>query len=405
MKNNKFASKNENIDNENIKNIDTDHTNNADTVNDTCDTKNEAEIVKDTCNISNETDNVKDTSDRDNVKAKKVKKPKKPIYKRPWVYVIAVVLICVLGVAISLPFSYEVQAFIIRIVCSDKTPSTPNNYDEILSKTEKIADNVGYNSVYSNGVLDVIAPKGNTSNLPLVVYIHGGYYAGGDKLQKEPYCRMIANEGYVVANINYVLTPKEQYPAQLIQANEALTYLTSKATDYHIDTNKIFIGGDSAGGHLSGILGAFYTNDTLATKIGVSRAIQSNQLKGVLLLCGLYDMMSLRATKFPLINDAMWMLTGDRKYEQYSRVDELNTVNNVTEDYPNTYIVCGDNDQFFSQNQAMVAALKSKNIDTTDYLAVSQNKKLKHEFQHDFSLQEAYTAFDMLKSFLTKHCA
>lgn len=328
-----------------------------------------------------------------------MKKNKKPLIKHIWIWVAIVVVLSIGIVAFTMIFSYGVQKRIIRMFCNPGDMPKPDNYSEVLSATE-IAENISYNSIYENGNMDIISPKDNTEKLPLLLYIHGGYYVGGDKKSGEPYCRTIAKEGYIVANMNYVLAPDEQYPAQIIQANEAIKFLVENEEKYKIDTNNSFIGGDSAGSHLSGIMGAFYTNNELEEKINITPAIQASQLKGVVLLCGFFDMLTVRETKFPLVNDAMWMLTGEKKYEKYERVEELSTIRNVTENYPSTYLLCGDKDPFYAQNLAMKEKLMEKNIYITAYLPKSTTKKLKHEFQRDFALEEAKEAMRLLLEFL-----
>lgn len=327
-------------------------------------------------------------------------KMKKPIYKRIWFDIIVVLILIIGGTALTMPFGYGVQKTIIRIVCRvSKNLPVPDNYDSVCDNTTLISD-LSYTSVYGNNQMDIISPATVSENLPLFVYIHGGYYVGGDKAGSVPYCRVIANEGYVVANINYIFAPEERYPSQLIQANEAIDFLIKNSETYHIDTDNIFIGGDSAGAHLSGMLGAFYTNTELQTKINITPSIGAEQLKGVVLLCGFYNMYNLHDSKFPLSNDAIWMLTGVKDYENYERIGELNTVGNVTVNYPATYLLCGSDDPFYGQNKEMKAKLEEYNIDMTAYLPVSSGYKLEHEFQREFGLAEADTAMELLKDFL-----
>ncbi|HKL73861.1 MAG TPA: alpha/beta hydrolase [Clostridia bacterium] len=334
--------------------------------------------------------------------AEKKEKLKKPFFKRVWVWVLIVMLAFVLATALTMPFIYNVQTIILRVVCKPRNVSVPQNYDAILSNTVK-NENVAYNSTYANGYMDIISPKDTNERLPLLVYLHGGYYVAGDKKGSEPYCRMIANEGYIVANVNYVLAPDAQYPAQAIQANEAINYLIENNSTYNIDINNVYIGGDSAGAHLSGYMGAYYTNPELTSKLDITPAISQHQLKGVVLLCGFFDMFKVRETKFPFVNDAMWMLTGTKKYENYNRVNELNTIENVTANYPNTYLLCGDKDPFHPQNISMQEKLEENNVNVTAYLPTTNKNKLKHEFQRNFDLEEANTAMTMLLNFLEIH--
>ncbi len=332
-------------------------------------------------------------------------KTKKKVIKIVLLVIAAVIVLTVVGTALSIPFSYGVQNIMIKVACNDKNPSAPSDYESVKANTVFLGENLDYGSLYGNDNMDIIAPKGVSEALPLVVYLHGGYYVGGDKKTKEPYCRVIAEKGYVVANVNYALAPEEKYPVQLRQANEAIAYLIANAEEYHIDSDKIFIGGDSAGGHLTGMLGAYYTNPDFTAKFDFAPSVEASCLKGLLLLCGFYNMDTVDDNYFFLLPSAMWMFTGTKKYMEYSRVDELSTVKNVTENYPAVFITCGDKDPFYSQNQEMTAKLKEKGVYTVAYLPESTDKKLKHEFQSDFTLAECATAMEKTLAFLAERSA
>lgn len=324
---------------------------------------------------------------------------KKPLYKRWWLWTsVAAALVLIMVLVTTL--DYNIIAAGIKIACKPGKSKQPDNYSLIVENTKFLAEDLSYNSDYENGTMDIIAPQNITGKQPVLVYIHGGYYVGGDKKSGEVYCRIIANAGYVVANINYMLAPKAKYPVQAKQANEAINFLQQNADKYNIDPNQIFIGGDSAGGHLSSQLGAFYTNEELQSKLNFTPAISANQLKGVLLLCGFYDAYSVRESKFPFLNTAMWSWTDVRNYESYSRWGEINTVNWVTKKYPATFITCGYDDPFYAQAQTMVQKLAENKVETTAYLPKNDSYKLKHEFQREFDLKEANVAMERALSFM-----
>jgi len=292
---------------------------------------------------------------------------------------------------------YHIIALGIKIACKPRNISVPENYDEILSKTEAIYD-IDYGSAYGDGYFDLYTAKdGKTA--PLILYIHGGYYLGGDKKSAEPYCRMIASEGFTVASMNYGLAPKYKYPTQLRQVNEILGYIVNNSTELKADVTQIFIGGDSAGGHLAAQAGALYTNDEFAALTKIERNIEGENIKGLLLLCGLYNMDTVRACDFPFLNTAMWAFTDVKQFEKYPRVEELNVVDNVTKNYPSTYITCGKDDPFITQAEEMTVKLTEKKVDFVSYFPQSENT-LKHEYQRDFSLPEAYTAMEEAVKFL-----
>ena len=326
-------------------------------------------------------------------------KIKKPIYKRWQTYAIAAAVVILIALVLATTLDYSIISAGIKIACKPRNISYPDDYSTITEKTDAKYD-VSYESSYDDGYFDIYTPKNVKGNQPTVLYIHGGYYLGGDKKSAEPYCRVLAAEGFVVVSMNYALAPKAKYPTQLKQVNEILGFLTDNSNEYNIDPTQIFIGGDSAGGHLSAQAGAFFTNDELAQKINIKRSIGGENIKGLLLLCGFYDFQTVRDTKFPFLDTAMWAFTDVRNYEKFSRADELNVVKNVTKNYPDSFVTCGSDDPFYAQAEEMVGVLKENKINYVEYLPKSQGNKLKHEFQRDFSLAECKEAMEKTINFL-----
>lgn len=101
---------------------------------------------------------------------------------------------------------------------------------------------------------------------PAVIYIHGGGWCGGDKKHATPIVTELAANGFVVYNINYRLVGKGgEYPADVEDVKDALAFMGTRATEWHINTSKIAAMGCSAGGHLSMLLG--YTDDKVCKAV------------------------------------------------------------------------------------------------------------------------------------------
>ena len=318
---------------------------------------------------------------------------------RWWMIVLLVLVLIVLVVWIVSSNNTVLQQAFIRALCAGNAGVKPNDYDAVLAKIDTLGMDVSYDSAFDNGALDVFAAKGDEP-LPLIVYAHGGYYVGDDKGDFGYYCQTLASRGYVVANINYQLAPEGRYPTQMLQVNEAIAFLLSHAEEYRIDTTKIFIGGDSAGGHLSSQMGLYYTNPAFQARIGGEPAIAKEQLKGVILHCGYYNIDTLRATGFPLIADSVWMMTGEKHYEGTEAANSMNTVAWVTADYPATFIDCGDKDSFLSQAQEMIYALEAQGVEVVSFLPTTTKFPLMHEFQVRLNMAEAQEALEKLTGFL-----
>jgi len=110
--------------------------------------------------------------------------------------------------------------------------------------------------------LDIYEPVGDTAEArPVVVWVHGGGFTGGDKLEMETMCRYYAERGYVAIAINYRLVAESDrqnlgatYAASDTQA--AVRWVRTQASALRLDTTKIALCGNSSGGYA--VLGATY---------------------------------------------------------------------------------------------------------------------------------------------------
>lgn len=104
-------------------------------------------------------------------------------------------------------------------------------------------------SVSASQKLDLYIPATpSKSGWPLVVWIHGGGWKGGDK-KGGPFYPLLEN-GFAVASLNYRLSDESKWPAQFDDCQSALAFLRKHASEYNIDTKRMGLWGGSAGGHL-----------------------------------------------------------------------------------------------------------------------------------------------------------
>jgi acetyl esterase/lipase len=101
--------------------------------------------------------------------------------------------------------------------------------------------------------LDVYTPKNVEQTIPVVVYIHGGGWGGGDKINDivTDYGAEIVKNNMALVSVNYRFAPASTYPAQSNDIECAITYLKAHASELHIDMTRIGLFGDSAGGQLA----------------------------------------------------------------------------------------------------------------------------------------------------------
>lgn len=87
---------------------------------------------------------------------------------------------------------------------------------------------------------------------PLVVFIHGGGFRGGDKAAvPTPLLRGCLDRGIAVASISYRLSQHAPFPAPMEDGARAIQFLRSVADDWGIDPDRIAASGGSAGAGIS----------------------------------------------------------------------------------------------------------------------------------------------------------
>ena len=123
--------------------------------------------------------------------------------------------------------------------------------------------NVAYHSAHGKrGLLDVYRQRGSTAtNAPVLLQVHGGAWSVGSKdEQGVPLMRHMAARGWVCFAINYRLSPRDPFPAHIVDVKRALAWVKEHAAEYGGDPGYVTITGGSAGGHLTA-LAALTPND------------------------------------------------------------------------------------------------------------------------------------------------
>jgi len=106
-------------------------------------------------------------------------------------------------------------------------------------------DEVSYGP-HDMNVLDFWMAEGDGPR-PLLVYIHGGGWTGGDKKQSADNFRPYLEKGISYAAVNYRLSGEAPLPAPVHDAARAIQFIRSKAAEWNLDKTRIVLTGGSAG--------------------------------------------------------------------------------------------------------------------------------------------------------------
>lgn len=100
-------------------------------------------------------------------------------------------------------------------------------------------------------------PEGSApdTDLPVILWLHGGGWVLGNLNSYDHWCRALANAcGAAVCALDYRLAPETRFPGAVDDAWFALQWLLQEASRLHLDTRAISVAGDSAGGNLAATL-------------------------------------------------------------------------------------------------------------------------------------------------------
>ena len=103
--------------------------------------------------------------------------------------------------------------------------------------------------------LDAYVPDGK-GPFPTVIIVHGGGWMNGNKrTYVTPIFPVLTKAGFAWFTINYRLAPQYKFPAAADDVQAAVRWVKAHAKEYKVDTKRIALLGESAGGHLVAYVG------------------------------------------------------------------------------------------------------------------------------------------------------
>lgn len=109
----------------------------------------------------------------------------------------------------------------------------------------------------------------STERLPVLAYFHGGGFTIGSIASHDTLCRTLAQRaGCAVVSVGYRLAPEHRFPTASDDAWAALQWVARQGGALGLDTARLAVGGDSAGGTLATVCA------TLARDAGLPLALQ-----------------------------------------------------------------------------------------------------------------------------------
>jgi acetyl esterase/lipase len=170
----------------------------------------------------------------------------------------------------------KIGGVLLMALLATSCTKSPQVIDPVANLTVQsgVSANITYDTVEGHELkLDVIVPRiglgqapwwrYDQTKRPALLYIHGGGWVEGEKETRLLGLLPYVSRGWVVVNIDYRLAHDAKAPAAVEDCLKALDWVYANADNYQIDTDRIVVSGESAGGHLCLLTGMLQAGDRL----------------------------------------------------------------------------------------------------------------------------------------------
>jgi acetyl esterase/lipase len=185
------------------------------------------------------------------------------------------------------------------VVLEDRYPERRFEFPNGVSSLADVnfAVRVGYRPLTLDLYLPPRAGQDELSH-PLVVMVHGGGWESGHPRHAGAFAdwpaalAAFANDGFIVASVEYRLSKEAPFPAAFDDVRDAIRWLRRNASRFGINRDKVVVMGGSAGGQLVGLVGTACgnrPNPAAAFDTGEREAEESACVQGIVAWYGVFD--------------------------------------------------------------------------------------------------------------------
>ena len=145
---------------------------------------------------------------------------------------------------------------------------------------------------------------------PVFVFIHGGYWRMLSKNESTFMAGALTRRGISVVAVDYSLAPAVNLAEIVRQVRTSIAWLHRNGRGHGIDPERIYVGGSSAGGHLTGAVVAGGWREAMG--------LAENAIKGAMPVSGIFALAPLAKS---FVNE--WMAFDDAQVQALSPIRHL----------------------------------------------------------------------------------
>lgn len=282
-----------------------------------------------------------------------------------------------------------------------------------ISEVMKIPDVTYKTSDSIDHKLDIYLPQKSDKKFPVLIFLHGGGWIGGDKAFPEKFylndfILKFVQSGYAVVSANYTLLDKNtNFPKPVEDVKESVKWIRANADKYNFDDKNIGMWGASAGAQI-GMLSAYSSEDQFSDNSSFPN--YSSKVNYFIDYFGPTDLNKLLRTEepgfkifiFKLIFPKIYKMRNDMirgftkkdiKQEKQEAIDGLKVYSPVAYINQNsipTLLIHGNNDRIvpFSQSEILKKKLDENKVKNELISIDKGDHGLNEESGHDLMLEK-----------------
>jgi acetyl esterase/lipase len=291
------------------------------------------------------------------------------------------------GFVVSLSMAFAFAPALSQAQSTDAFAKALHVYDSY-----RVVPNITYLTANNwDAKLDVYQSRDAATSNPTLIYFHGGGWVAGSKEASALTFLPFLDMGWNVVNVEYRLGKVSLAPAAVQDALCALRWVYRNGKDYNVDTNRLVLMGNSAGGHLALTTGMIPASASLDSLCPGSEELK---VAAIINWYGITDVNELLAGPNVRNYAVAWLGGMSNREEIAKRVSPLTY---VRAELPPIISIQGDADPVvpYSQNVRLHQALDRAGV-RNRFVTVPDGK---HGGFSDAEMAKAYTE---IRGFLDK---
>lgn len=248
--------------------------------------------------------------------------------------------------------------------------------------------------------MDILFPFNGYGPWPMALYIHGGGWISGSKLDHfgDVDVPALREAGYAAIAVSYRLAPQYPFPAMIKDVKCAVRFLRAHAGEFNLDPQRIGVRGASAGGHIVALLAT--ADESAGWDVG-EYADYSSRVQAAVDMFGPADLADPSASN--LLSRLGSFLFGTNEITD-AMLRSASPVTYVSAGDSPTLIMHGDRDTVVSLKQSSLfyAALAAAGV-PAELIVVQDGEHVFEPVDGDFTIPTRAQITDLMIAFFDKY--